>query len=161
MTKLAVVDVSEDAVLDVFSRAAEADEVAIRYRLPNGDGISPLVVGWSDERYAVLPVIEFEAPIGKRAIGNPAYAIVDGEVFEAYDVEDVPVERPMVRKSTVQARLIAAGKMEAAYAALTSNPIYFARWFAPDRTEVYCDDPDALFLLKAVGADPQIVLAVE
>lgn len=67
--------------------------------------------------------------------------------------------RRMIRKSVVQTRLIDAGKMGAAYAALAANPVYFARWFAPDRPEIYADDPDALLLLKAIGADAEAVMA--
>jgi hypothetical protein len=70
-----------------------------------------------------------------------------------------PVDRQMVLKSIVQARIIDAGKMGQAYAALTSNPVYFARWFAPDRPSVYCDDPDAVALVTALGLDPAIILA--
>lgn len=70
----------------------------------------------------------------------------------------LPVRR-LVRKSVVQGRLIAAGKMNAAYAALTANPVHFARWFAPDRPEVYADDQDALALLAAIGADAGVVMA--
>lgn len=69
--------------------------------------------------------------------------------------------RPMVRKSIVQARLIDAGKMDEAYAILIGNPEYFARWFAPDRPEVYCDDPDAVLVVTMLGLDPEIILAVE
>ncbi|TJW57453.1 MAG: hypothetical protein E5X59_01230 [Mesorhizobium sp.] len=71
----------------------------------------------------------------------------------------VPVVRQKVLKSVVQARIIEAGKMPEAYAALTQNPVYFARWFAPDRPEVYCDDPDAVSLLQALGLDPDAILA--
>lgn len=73
-------------------------------------------------------------------------------------VEPEPL-RQTVLKSTVQARIIEAGKMDAAYAALTSNATYFARWFAPDRPVVYCDDPDAMMLVTAIGLDPSIILA--
>ncbi|TIW49863.1 MAG: hypothetical protein E5V71_00485 [Mesorhizobium sp.] len=59
----------------------------------------------------------------------------------------------------MQARIIDAGKMSDAYAALTRNLVYFARWFAPDRPEVYCHDPDAVSLLQALGLDPDAILA--
>ncbi|WP_292527820.1 hypothetical protein [Mesorhizobium sp.] len=49
--------------------------------------------------------------------------------------------------------------MASDYAALTQNPVYFARWFAPDRPEVYCDDPDAILLVTALGLDPDAILA--
>jgi len=71
----------------------------------------------------------------------------------------LPAPRAMVAKSVVQARIIDAGKMGQAYAALTGNPIYFARWFAPDHPAVYCDDPDAVGLVTALGLDPATILA--
>lgn len=91
---------------------------------------------------------------------------IDYQAFLAWQAEGnepepyvpVPVRRSL-RKSLVQQRLIDAGKMDAAYAALTSNPTYFARWFAPDRPEVYADDTDALLLLSAIGADAGVIMA--
>lgn len=80
------------------------------------------------------------------------------EVLAAYGFLG-PTARRKVRKSIVQARLIEAGKMDAAYAALTQMPAEFARWFAPDRPEVYADDPAALMLLQAIGADPKEIMA--
>lgn len=81
----------------------------------------------------------------------------DGENFTG--PEPTPPPRQTVLKSLVQARIIEAGKMASAYAALTQNPVYFARWFAPDRPEVYCDDPDAILLVTALGLDPDAILA--
>jgi len=72
---------------------------------------------------------------------------------------DVPPARPMVAKSVVQARIIEAGRMGEAYAALTANPVYFARWFAPDHPAVYCDDADAVGLVTALGLDPGVILS--
>ncbi|MER8741552.1 hypothetical protein NKH54_00575 [Mesorhizobium sp. M1004] len=69
-----------------------------------------------------------------------------------------PVLRRLILKSVVQARIIDAGKMPQAYAMLTGNPVYFARWFAPDRPEIYCDDPDAIGLVRALGLDPAVIL---
>ncbi len=83
------------------------------------------------------------------------YDLQDGEWVQ---VDPEPV-RQTVLKSTVQARIIDAGKMDDAYAALTSNAVYFARWFAPARPVVYCDDPDAILLVTAIGLDPAIILA--
>lgn len=71
----------------------------------------------------------------------------------------LPAARQLVLKSVVQARIIDAGKMGQAYAALTANPIYFARWFAPDHPSVYCDDPDAVGLVEALDLDPAVILA--
>lgn len=85
---------------------------------------------------------------------SDAKQIWNGTVWSA-----APVDRQMVLKSTVQARIIEAGKMPQAYAALTGNPVYFARWFAPDRPSVYCDDPDAVTLVSTLGLDPAVILA--
>lgn len=51
--------------------------------------------------------------------------------------------------------------MAEAYATLTANPVYFARWFAPDHPEVYFDDPDAVLLVRSLGLDPSVILAAE
>lgn len=64
-----------------------------------------------------------------------------------------------VPKSVIVSRLIEAGKIAAAYQALNSKPEYWARWVASDRPAINHDDPDALALLKAIGADPAIILA--
>lgn len=80
------------------------------------------------------------------------------EVLAAYGLLG-PTARRKVLKSVVQARLIEAGLMDAAKLALDSNSAFFARWFAPDRPEVYADDPDALMLLRAIGADPKEIMA--
>lgn len=83
------------------------------------------------------------------------------EVLAVYGLPGPVAMRRKVRKSLVQARLIEAGLMNAAYAALIANPISFARWFAPDQPEVHADDPDALALLAAIGADATPIMATE
>ncbi|MDX8534274.1 hypothetical protein RFM41_24430 [Mesorhizobium sp. VK25A] len=88
--------------------------------------------------------------------------VMTGKVTENPDwvlENPAPAPRPTALKSIVQARIIAAGKMGDAYAALITNPIYFARWFAPDHPVVYCDDPDAVSLVTALGLDPAVILA--
>ena len=72
---------------------------------------------------------------------------------------EMPTPRPQVSKSTVQARIIGAGKMSDAYAMLTANPVAFAQWFAPDWPNIYCDDPDAAAFVTALGLDPAVILA--
>ena len=84
-----------------------------------------------------------------------------GQLAAAFPNYGRGVERAKVLKSTVQARIIEAGRMPAAYAALTQNPVYFARWFAPGHPAVYCDDPDAVALVKALGLDPAVILAIK
>ncbi|RUX96141.1 MULTISPECIES: hypothetical protein [unclassified Mesorhizobium] len=70
-----------------------------------------------------------------------------------------PVARQMVLKSTVMQRLIDVNKMGIAQGALWAQPNAFARWFAPDHPAVYCDDPDAMAFVAALGLDPAIILA--
>lgn len=82
------------------------------------------------------------------------------DVLAAYGLLG-PTARRKIRKSVVQARLIEAGKMDAAYEALTKMPSAFARWFASDRPEVFADDPDAIALLQAIGADAKTIMAPE
>jgi hypothetical protein len=82
-------------------------------------------------------------------------------VLALYGLPGPVARRRKIPKSVVQDRLIAAGKMEAAKEALDGNAAYFARWFAPDHPEVYADDPDALLLLAAIGADSAIIMAPE
>jgi hypothetical protein len=67
--------------------------------------------------------------------------------------------RRQVPKSDIIARLIAAGKIAAARAALESDAALYARWWAPDRPAIHHDDVDALALLAAIGADPATVMA--
>ncbi|MER9028172.1 hypothetical protein [Mesorhizobium sp. M0674] len=112
----------------------------------DADGV---YLGGFDGEGVVLPEngIEVPAPDNARQIWN-------GNAWS-----EQPALRRLILKSVVQARIIDAGKMAQAYAALTGNPIYFARWFAPDRPEVYSDDPDAVGLVRALGLDPAVILA--
>lgn len=150
--KIALIDGS--TVLQTWN--APNGEVATRYTLPDGSQISPVLLGWSSGDYAVVDVIPFIVPEGKQIVGAPSYAVAEGEVIETCEITDF---RPMVLKSVVQARIIDAGKMGDAYALLTAHPDKFARWFAPDHTRVYCDDPDSVAFLNALNLDPSVFLA--
>ena len=85
------------------------------------------------------------------------------EVRAAFIAETTKPEpadgKRLVLKSVIISRLIAAGKIDAAKAALESRAASFARWWAPDRPAINHDDPDALALLKAIGADATVILA--
>ena len=80
-------------------------------------------------------------------------------VIAAHDANKQP--RRLVRKSLIVERLQAAGKLAAAKTALDGNLYARERWYAPDQPAVYADDPEALALLKAIGADPEAILAPE
>ncbi len=52
---------------------------------------------WTDEELAKVGLylaVPFGLPEGKRRIGEPSYAIVDGAAIETYAVEDVPPQLP-------------------------------------------------------------------
>lgn len=53
----------------------------------------------------------------------------------------MPLARPTVPKSVVMIRIVETGKMAQAFAMLMAKPESFAKWFAPDRPVVNCDDP--------------------
>ena len=74
------------------------------------------------------------------------------------DLAPHPPKRTVL-KSVIIARLIAVGKIDAAKAALDADAALYARWWAPDRSAINCDDPDALALLASIGADPEAVVA--
>lgn len=93
--------------------------------------------------------------------------LVDGVIVPAE--KPAKPERPKfsmtpvrtIPKRIVIERLIAAGKIDAAYAALQSDPAAFAKWFAPGYEHVKVDDPAALALLAAIGADADAIMAPE
>jgi hypothetical protein len=81
----------------------------------------------------------------------------DGERFIAPPSNDPPARR-LVRRSVIVDRLQAAGKLPAARAALDAADLYTReRWSA--REAIYADDPTAIALLQAIGADPEAILA--
>lgn len=129
------------------------------FDLPNGDRASPAQDNWDNGDYRLAEIQPADAvPEGKQVVSS-SVKLVAGEPRYIHVLEDVPPIRPSILKSIVQQRIIDAGKMDDAYAALTANPVYFARWFAPDHPSVYCDDPDAVGLVTALGLDPAIILA--
>lgn len=67
-----------------------------------------------------------------------------------------PTERRLVSKSLVISRLTDA-QLDAALSAMTNRQR--ERWRAPDHPAIYFDDPEAVALITAVGADPDAVLA--
>lgn len=70
-----------------------------------------------------------------------------------------PAPRRAVAKSLIVERLHAAGKLASARAALDADLYARERWYAPDKPAIYADDAEALALLQAVGADPDVILA--
>lgn len=81
----------------------------------------------------------------------------DDTEYEAEPPPAPPVRRT-VAKGLIVERLIAAGKIEAARSALATLSVADQeRWNA--KPAVYADDTRALALLRAIGADPAVILA--
>lgn len=99
--------------------------------------------------------------IGAYANLQPGLAeeLVASDTPELVAFLNPPPPTRTVLKSVIISRLIDAGKIEAARAALDQDAAAYARWWAPDRPAINYDDPDALALLQAIGADPQVILA--
>lgn len=131
-------------------------EVATRCVLPNGDHVSPVCIGWSSGDYAVIEVEPFVVPEGKRIVGAASFEATGGKAVETYQVEDIPVERRMVPKWKVVARLTDE-QLDAAYTLMTLRQQ--ERWRAAAFPDVYADDPETLAVLAAVGADAEAVMA--
>lgn len=75
------------------------------------------------------------------------------------DYVEPAAPRRQVLKAVVEQRLIEAGLMDAAFAALSSSGVLFVRWYSRISDSVFFDDPDALALLDAIGADPEVIMA--
>lgn len=105
----------------------------------------------------VLPLIEDRPALGAdQTYGAPTYEVGESEVTARYPIVTV---RRLVPKSVIVARLNEAGKLTAASQALNADILRRERWYAPDKPDVFADDPEALALLAAIGADPATILA--
>lgn len=117
---------------------------------------------WPDEELSAIGlarVVRAEVPAGKRAT-NWTLVDVAGVPTETPTLEDIPVERRLVAKSLIVDRLYSTMKLDAALAALNAADTYTQqRWNTRD--SIYADDPTALALLQAIGADPAVIFAAE
>jgi hypothetical protein len=85
-----------------------------------------------------------------------------GGAFAVAEVEagDPPsAERAALPKSLIVKRLNDGGLLAAAKAALDADLYARERWYAADRPVIYRDDPEALALIAAIGADVEMVMA--
>lgn len=109
-------------------------------------------------KYGVLPLVEVWPDLADgETYGAPTFDIGADKVTATYAVEAAP--RRLVLKSIIVTRLYEAGKLDAAQSALAANTYARERWYAPDKPGVYADDAEALALLVAIGADPDVILA--
>lgn len=105
--------------------------------------------------YGVSIAVPFEAPEGKLIAprGFETFEEINGVPHQIRETMDPP--RRMVRKSIILSRLTDE-QIEAAIAVLSASQA--ERWRASDRPAVYFDDPETVAIIRAVGADPDIVL---
>lgn len=131
---------------------------------PDGETYPPnfLEVASKADREAlnILPVTEDPPPPGKR-IKSETIALVSGKPVAKSVFEDIPPPaRRLIKKSIIHERVHATGKLGDVLAVLQSNPIYYARWFAPDWPEVYFDDEAMLAVLAGVGCTPEEIAVI-
>ena len=82
----------------------------------------------------------------------------DGAAFLPPPEAAQPSRRRLVPRSLIVDRLAEAGKLAMARAALDAADLHTReRWNT--RTAIFADDPAALALLQAIGADPDMILA--
>ncbi|MBX9820847.1 MAG: hypothetical protein K2Y19_09345 [Afipia birgiae] len=81
--------------------------------------------------------------------------IADGGVPDPYVP---PLVKHQIRKSTIIARLTDE-QLAAAIGGMTVRQQ--ERWRAPDQPLLNTDDPEAIAIIEAVGADPAVILAPE
>jgi len=123
----------------------------------SGDALERIAQTWphailhtfADGRVVRVDVSDAATPAQRSAIGS-ALAVMDAPQITA--------PRRLVAKALIVDRLHAAGKLEAAYAALQASDVHTRlRW--DTRSEIYADDETAAQLLTAIGADPAAIMA--
>lgn len=126
------------AVAD-FAAALEAHRYTVDMPAPTADPVVELVVRYYGGQYDIEPEPEPDLP-----------------------PEPDPDSPPAVwRVSTyrIVRRLEEVGLIDAADAALDAQPVLFRRFYTAG--SIPHDDPDAVALLSAIGADPLEILAPE
>jgi len=127
----------------------------MRYRLPDGRYVNSGQNFESEGRGFPANWLELTPDEEKAKLG-----------IVADPAEEQPQEPPksIVQTTTILARLLEAGLLEQANAALESlkasgpEGLYtYQRWYK--LAWVYCDAPEAVALCKAIGADPKSILA--
>ena len=100
--------------------------------------------------------LDYVAQAGEVLFADYATDVELAQAFSGYVPPALPTAK--VLKSTVMSRLTSL-QMASAYGMLTSNPVLFAKWFAPDKPYVNCDDPDAIAFVHQLELNPAVILA--
>jgi hypothetical protein len=122
-----------------------------------------IVAGDETQVYAsaqaeLVPITDPTYQAWLTAGGEPTRIDSIGNLKEVLRAANVPPYHQVPTRTVVD-RLEAAGKLEAARAALDAAPLYTReRW--NNRQLINADDPDANALLQTIGADPAAILAL-
>ncbi len=101
---------------------------------------------------------KIDGAAGEVTIVNPARWPTFADYWAWRQAEANKPERRLVPKRVIIDRLYEAGLLAAARKALDAAPLYTReRWAARDA--VFADDPESIAFLKAIGADPAVILA--
>jgi len=156
---LSLLNLEPLAILAVF------DEAVGRIDLPGLETptqVSPVQHGWEGFGFRIAQVVPEIIPAGKRQVSRGIDGVTFVDDVPTWILEDIPPgPRRMVPKSVVTQRVIDAGMIDQAMAALQSDWAKFARWVAPDQPAVYFDDADTVLMVEALGLDPEVILAPE
>jgi len=167
----ALVDVSArvSAATDRIVEAENVFALAQQQLMAARDAMAPLVAEESAKRQAQQDAYMAHAASEP---GEPLYsnvndlmvmntdeqiAAIKAEWAALEEEEQAKAKHYLVPKLVIIDRLIAAGLLQPALDALSTDTVLKARWDAC--TSVYADDPAAVALLTAVGAEPAVILA--
>lgn len=135
-------------------------------RMVDCSGIDPAIraIQWNSEKgRGHVEFVDEDENDGQRA-PNLLIESIDQyqHLIDAWAAAAPPPTSPrsprVVPRTVIIDRLFAAGKLDAARAALDVAPLYTQeRWNA--RSAIRADDPDAVALLRAIGADPDVIMA--
>jgi hypothetical protein len=108
----------------------------------------------ADQVIAKLPAGDYDLVEVEPDGGASGCPVISGQLWDEGGFTNPPpppAPRRPIPKSTVQERLIALGKADAADAALEANKVAKFRWFAPNHPNVFADDEGLLSFLSALG----------
>lgn len=146
---LALVQLSNGVII---SRHSTADLVNIQY---DGEGrwVSP---GWSNDKYALVERVMADTPLAGYVVTSETETFDGKKVVVTRTYEPAPPERRLIEKFIILDR-ITDTQLDDAMALMTQRQK--ERWRMPGKSAIYVDDEELLMLLKAIGADPEVVLA--
>lgn len=126
-------------------------------RLGGADVVKARVVGFRDAMERHQSTVDVPAPTEDPFVERLARSGEDA-VYEDEPPAAPPPERRLVDKGVITERIIAAGKLREALAALATLSLEDQQRWA-NKAAVYADDERARGLLAHIGLDPDVILA--